>query len=398
MKKTRRRVALWNGSGMDNIGDQAIDRITRRELARRLPGAEFETFTPWPGRYCQNRLRIDQAGVWSGQGAFSAIVVGGGALLVGPPFRDPSSQFFLLGPAPALFKDDCPVLWNGVCSDSQHRALSSPRWREFMVEACMRVSYRAVRNERTRRFLKDCGVGGTIAVIPDICAAASRKGVARRQARRPTIAIAAGRPVFPQRFVSGIAGMAAENMGLCDTSLLDIRRYDEGRAFSDQRYAAQLGRSFAGLAAGADLVVAAFGEMYGDDLACDRLAHELRAPCRRLWDGEMDDVLDFFAGVDVVLGSRLHACILALSAGTPFVMVDPYYCPETRTSKMKEFAVQCGFERFYFTLTDVLEGHADIQRAVEDARALGRQQIGAVRERLTAEVDEHFDRLARMVP
>jgi polysaccharide pyruvyl transferase WcaK-like protein len=116
-----------------------------------------------------------------------------------------------------------------------------------------------------------------------------------------------------------------------------------------------------------------------------------------LWDGDLEATLDFFAGVDVIVGFRLHSCILALSAGTPFIMIDPYHSAHTRTSKMREFAVQCGLERFYFTLADLLAGRADVRRAAQDAKDLGRGYIAAVRERLAAELGKHFDRLAGMV-
>jgi polysaccharide pyruvyl transferase WcaK-like protein len=397
MKGKPARVALWNGSGMDNLGDQAIDLVTRRELSRRLPGAEFVTFTPWPGRYCANQLTIDRNGAWDGQGSFDAIVVGGGAILTGPPFRDPSSQFFLLGPSPAKFQDACPVLWNGVCSDYQSLAPSRPEWRRFMAEACARVSYRAVRNERSRRFLEDCGVEGPIDVVPDVAVAAGRGRETRARLGRPRIAVAAGRPVFPLRFISKIAELAAANLARSEPGLLDLRRYDEG-GYDDEACASRLERRLAGLAAEGDLVVSAFGEMYGDDLLCEVLARKLRAPYRRLWDGELGSVLDFFGGVDVVVGFRMHSCVLALSAGTPFVMVDPYHCAQTGTSKMKEFALQCGLERFYFTLSDVLEGRADVRRAVQEALALDRRSVASTRERLTAGLDAHFDRLAGMVP
>ena len=391
------RVALWNGAGMDNIGDQAIDLVTRRELSMRLPGAEFTTFTPWPGRYCRNMLRIDEKGAWSGQGEFDAIVIGGGALLLGPPFRDPSSQFFLLGPDPLSFKDSCPVLWNGVCSGSQYRAPSAPKWRRFMADACARVSYRAVRNEQTRNFLQDCGVEGRIDVIPDVCIAASQAGAVRRRSGRPVIAIAAGRPVFPDRFIARVAELAAPNMGLCDPELLDIRRYDESAGYSDDGYVTRLERGFADLGEEGDLVVSAFGEMYGDDLVCELLAGRLGVPYRRLWDAGPEGVLNFFGGVDAVVGSRLHSCILALSAGTPFIMVDPYHSEQTRTSKMKEFAAQCGLERFYFTLPDFLERRAGVRRAVQEALAMDRRELLAARERLAARVGAHFDHLAGLV-
>lgn len=397
MRLKRQRVALWNGSGMDNLGDQAIDLITRRELGLRLPGAEFVTFTPWPGRYCRNGLRIDERGVWTGQGTFDAIVIGGGALLLGPPFRDPSSQFFLLGPEPARFKDGCPVLWNGVCSDSQYRAPSAPRWRQFMTDACARVSHRAVRNSRTRTFLRDCGVDGPIEVVPDIGVAARQGNARRGRLGRPVIAVAAGRPVFPRRFLAKVSDFAMANLGLCDPALIEMRRYDEDSVYSDDAYTGELKQGLAGLAEAGDLVISAFGEMYGDDLVCDLLASKMGVPCRRLWELELDGVLNFFGGADVVLGFRLHACVLALSAGTPFIMIDPYHCAQTKTSKMREFAIQCGLERFYFTLPDFLERRAEIHRAVQEALDLGWRGIADVRERLTAEVGAHFDRLAGMV-
>jgi len=144
--------------------------------------------------------------------------------------------------------------------------------------------------------------------------------------------------------------------------------------------------------------VSAFGEIYGDDLVCEPLAQKLGVPYRRLWDSGLDGALKYLSDVDVVLGFRLHACVLALSAGTPFIMVDPYHSERTQTSKIKEFAVQCGLERFYFTMADLLEGRADVRRAVQEALALDRQVVLDIRARLSAEVGAHFDRLAGMVP
>lgn len=394
----RPRLALWNGSGMDNIGDQAIDQITRRELALRLPGIDFVTFTPWPGRYCQNRLWINREGVWSGHGLFRSIVVGGGALLLGPPFRDPSGQFFLLGPNPALFQDTCPILWNGVCSDSQHRAPISAEWRNFVVNACERVSYRSVRNERTEEFLQACGVNGTIEVVPDICVIADKRERISRSAKRPTIAIVAGRPVFPTRFTSRIGEIAKANLSHADPELLEVRRYDEDASFSDDHYAQRLHQVFAPLANEADLVVAAFGEMYGDDLTCAALAEKLSVPFHRLWNLNLDGVLEFFAGVDVVVGFRLHACVLSLSAGTPFVAVDPYYDCNTQTSKLREFAGQCGFENSYFPLSEALGQGIEIRGAVRDALTMGQEKVFAVKSRLSSEVEHHFDVLAQKIP
>ena len=71
---TALRVAIWNASGLDNLGDRLLDHVAHRELSARLPGVDLATFTPWPGEYCGRRLIIDRNGLWTGHGAFHAIV------------------------------------------------------------------------------------------------------------------------------------------------------------------------------------------------------------------------------------------------------------------------------------------------------------------------------------
>src|SRR5690242_7155778 len=112
------RIALWNASGLDNLGDRMLDYVNRRELGRRFSDATFQTFSPWPS--ASTRLvSIDRHGRWEGEESFDAIVIGGGALLIGPPFVHPSLQTCYLGPYPDRFRDTCPVFWNAVCCDGQ---------------------------------------------------------------------------------------------------------------------------------------------------------------------------------------------------------------------------------------------------------------------------------------
>src|ERR1044072_5494043 len=166
------RIALWNGSGVDNIGDRLLDYVNRQELGRRLPTACFETFCPWPSATASDsirphRLRIDRQGHWDGEGSFDAIVIGGGGILLGPPFRHPGAQFFFLGPFPERFRDRCPVVWNAVSSEGIRATAPNSLWREFVQAAAERIKLRTVRNELTREFLTRCGITGSVSLVPD---------------------------------------------------------------------------------------------------------------------------------------------------------------------------------------------------------------------------------------
>src|ERR1051325_770120 len=96
------RVALWNASALPNPGDRLIDFVLRKELSDRINDVSFHTFSPWAdGR---SNLSIGRDGLWDQhQGEFDAIVIGGGAIITGPPFYSPAEQFFLLGPYPEKF-------------------------------------------------------------------------------------------------------------------------------------------------------------------------------------------------------------------------------------------------------------------------------------------------------
>src|ERR1700743_841276 len=100
------RIALWNASGLDNLGDRLLDYVNRCELGKRIPQAQFQTFTAWPS--ASTRLgKIGREGHWEGERQFDAIGIGGGALLIGPPFVHSSLQTYYLGPYPDRFRDSC---------------------------------------------------------------------------------------------------------------------------------------------------------------------------------------------------------------------------------------------------------------------------------------------------
>jgi len=160
------RIALWNGSGLNNLGDRLLDYINRRELGRRLPSAIFHSFSPWPSSSVP-LVQIDDQGYWGNEQRFNAIVIGGGALLIGPPFVHPSLQTCYLGPYPERFRDVCPIIWNAVCSDGQFVPLLAEPWRAYVRSAAARLTYHSVRNQRTANLLTQCGVSDSISIVPD---------------------------------------------------------------------------------------------------------------------------------------------------------------------------------------------------------------------------------------
>src|SRR5437879_3406891 len=99
----RMRVALWSGSSLNNVGDRLLAMVTELELARRLPDTGFEHFCPWSRTSNPKPLWVSESGDWPGSRMFNAVVVAGGGVFSGPPFRHSLMQVFCLGPNPSLF-------------------------------------------------------------------------------------------------------------------------------------------------------------------------------------------------------------------------------------------------------------------------------------------------------
>ena len=395
-RKNQLRVALWNGSGLDNLGDRLIDLVTRRELTRRLPNAECETFTPWPGLYCNKRLTIDRDGHWAGEDKFHAIVIGGGSLITGPPFAEPGSQYFLLGPYPEKFRDRCPIIWSSICSNTQFLAPLRESWRHFICGAADRMTLRTVRNERTKLFLQDCGVTSTIEVVPDVAILATSPNASYFESvDRPIVAVTVGRPTFPTTFLEYMNECAKADFENINSDLVQLTNRNEGEKFSDDVYADQVSEILRPLSRWFQLMIIGFGAMYGDHISAARVA--ARLPEARhvvLRDPSGTDAIQLFRSANCIVASRLHACVLAIATGTPFVAIDHYYEDLVATSKIAEFLQQAGFSHRRISSQEVRANNEALIVAVRAAIADNREPVVNAYKLLARRAKAHFDRLA----
>ncbi|HXT69373.1 MAG TPA: polysaccharide pyruvyl transferase family protein [Vicinamibacterales bacterium] len=392
------RIALWNASGLDNLGDRLLDTVNRRELSARLPEASFQTFSPWPSDSLPF-VSIDGEGRWCGESEFDAIVIGGGALLIGPPFVHPTLQTCYLGPYPDRFRDACPVVWNAVCSDGQFVPALADVWRKYVQSAAARLTYRSVRNRRTAQLLQECGVTDPVQVVPDpVTLFDQPRGSGKPGARRRRIGLALGASSNADAFV---AHLTADSGGLDRNPAVNVSvppailQDDDERARA-AAFTAHVARSFAELAAHADLEVCAFGAVYGDAATAADVLRVASAHEATLRDADGADALAWIRSLDCLVASRLHACILAVVAGTPLVAIDPYYSAVIGTSKVREFMSDTGLLDEYLTRDSWLEGPISLAEACDRAIA-GRDRMPAIHDALARPARAHFDALADVI-
>jgi hypothetical protein len=391
------RIALWNAGGLDNLGDRLLDAVNRREIGRRIPGAQFASFCPWADAGSPAHLWVDTDGHWPGEGAFDSIVIGGGALLVGPPFRHPGLQAFFLGPYPERFADTCPVVWNAVCSDTQRPAPAVAAWREYVCGAAGRIGLRTVRNESTRACLWGWGVGGDIAVVPDPvvlwCGDGERRRPGRREGRRRIGALVA-RPVFPSHFLMKMGLWAMQGAACSNPAVIALEPYTPAEAYEEPRYVRQYAEVLRPLTGDYQLEICVRPSMYGDEEPAQLVAAALgpAATSVRVRDPWGADLLAWMESLDCVIATRLHDCILALLAGTPVLAVDPYARPSTPATKLREFMRMGQGEDHYLTLESFLTGDIPLPDRIERA-LVAAPELAGIREGLQARASAHFDAL-----
>jgi polysaccharide pyruvyl transferase WcaK-like protein len=392
------RIALWNGSGLNNHGDRLLDQVNRVELSKRIPSARFETFSPWSeGSDCQ-RLWVDVGGQWCGEGAFDAIVIGGGGLLMGPPFSHPGMQFYFLGPYPQRFRDDCFISWNAVCSGSQFAAPLGASWKEYVQTAARRIDFATVRNSRTRDFLQQCDVAESPTVVPDpVVLIREPRARQSRAARRRRIGIAAARPVFPQEFLRMMADSAASGLSASNPAVVRMPSAVDSEGYQELRFVEQLGAIVAPLLQDYDVEIAVIPNIYGDEQPAVALASLLRDCCRTvtiLPDGG-SRLLEWIESLDCLVASRLHYCVVALAAGTPVVALDPYHSNVLGTSKLNDFMATGQGQDCCIPLTEELNGEI-LSHLVERAISI-QDRLGDAHSRLWRSAAAHFDQLAERI-
>jgi polysaccharide pyruvyl transferase WcaK-like protein len=394
------RIALWNGSGLDNLGDRLLDYVNRRELARRLPEASFDTFSPWPAPFMP-LVKIDRNGGWAYEGRYDAIVIGGGALLIGPPFVHPTLQTCYLGPYPDRFRDRCPIIWNGVCSDGQFVAVLAEHWRSYIRAATRRLTYRSVRNQRTAELLGECGVSDKISIVPD--AVTLLRAPTKRDYRGSAplrIGLAVGSSGHSCQFLATLtsgtdtgdwnptvrapvtANIACANPAMLPTEM--------------SAFVARVSEALSGIRKRAHIEVCGFGAVYDDSPCAAALVEALGCCHISLSDPLGSDALAWIASLDCLIASRLHACILAVVAGTPLVALDPYFSPVAGTSKVREFMAGVGLLDGYASLESFLTAGDTLDEMVETAIS-NRERLPAIHETLSIAAHAHFDCVAEII-
>ena len=392
------RIALWNGSGLDNHGDRLLDHVNRIELLKRIPSAEFETFCPWSaGSDCED-LWVDTNGRWCGEGFFDAIVIGGGALLMGPPFSHPGMQSFFLGPYPGRFRDDCFVSWNAVCAGSQFAAPLGESWKEYVRAAASRIDFVTVRNPRTSDFLVQCDVAEAPTVVPDpVVLIRQPRAQPARTARRPRIGLAVARSVFPKEFLQIMGDSAAAGLAAANPAVVRFPATLNPESYDDLHYAQQFGTLVRALLRAYEVEIAIIPNVYGDERPAEVLASVLGGSCRAVSVSKNSmHLLGWIESLDCLVASRLHYCVLALAVGTPVVALDPYYSSVLNTSKLGEFmAVGQGLD-CWMPLTQALDGQTRLSDLVPRALSL-QDRLGDAHTRLWDAAAAHFDQLAARI-
>ncbi|MEU4408696.1 polysaccharide pyruvyl transferase family protein [Streptosporangium sp. NPDC023963] len=417
-----RRIAIWAGGSLPNVGDRLLAAVTEAQLSRRLPDATFRHFCPWSTGAGPAPLRVDRDGRWPGAGSFDAVVMAGG-LWSGPPFRHPIMQVFCLGPDPGAFDPGVWVAWHGVGLQDGTPAPARDDWRGYLGAVRERIDHLTVRGEAAARRMDDAtGVPGT-AVVPDPAfaleplepraarAARSARSAGTGRRRRPLIGVAVGAPGVTSQLVTHLVGRDLAARGAADPALcvppeqVMAEASEPGERAASLGFVTELGLTLIELAAFADIEFITVPNIYGDEEAGARFARAVpRARVRELrlpgvsgggvsgastGAGELTEA---FARCDLVLVSRYHSAILALRGATPFVAVDPFWSRRNGTSKLHELTAGLGMAHRYWTHRGTHPAE-DLLGIVE--RALDDDPIEADAYRDThARATAAFDRLA----
>jgi polysaccharide pyruvyl transferase WcaK-like protein len=379
------RIALWGGASLCNVGDQMLFDAVETGLGRRLPGAEFTRFCPWAADGGPVRpLWVSPSGGWPGAGSFDAIVIVGG-VFAGPPFANVLMQAFTLGAAPAAFDPGVLTAWYGVGLDDTTRPASQPQWHDYLHALAGRLDFFTVRAPSAADRFRQAGAP-VPRVVPDPAFALPASRPAARAAsrrpgqggRRPRIGVAVGEAVASSRLLGLFTDMrivlryvrqSGFDRGTClDAVEIAGREFAAGEIDPKRAFAAQLAAELARLQRIGTVEFIAVDNMYDDAAASAAFAATLGgAPVRCLRQPDAAALGEAFGGYDLVVVSRFHSVVLAMQAGVPFIAADPYWHPDTKTSKVHQLLAAVGrLDRHW------AGPHAPAALSVIAADALGR--------------------------
>lgn len=367
------RIALWGGASLSNVGDQMLFDAVESGLGRRLPGAGFTRYCPWAdGDGPVRPLWVSPSGGWPGAGSFDAIVIVGG-VFAGPPFANVLMQAFTLGSAPAAFDPGVLAAWYGVGLDDTTRPPGKPEWHDYLRALGQRLDFCTVRAPSAADRFRQAGAP-VPRVVPDpafgLPARAAAPRLAQRLAprpaqrpaqdapagrggRRPRIGVAVGEAVASSRLVGLFTDMRivmryVRESGFDRTTCLDAveiagREFAAGEIDPKRAFSTRLAAELAGLQQIGTVEFIAVDNMYDDAAASAAFAGALGgAPVRCLPEADAATLGAAFSRYDLVVVSRFHSVVLAMQAGVPFIAADPYWHPDTRTSKVYQLLAEVG--------------------------------------------------------
>ncbi|HEV7861374.1 MAG TPA: polysaccharide pyruvyl transferase family protein [Acidimicrobiia bacterium] len=376
------RVAIWGTFDVDNYGDHLFPRVAAHELARRLPGAVVDAFSPY-GWLHPTALDDGRAaaplGPWSPErarqlaAAHHLVVVGGGELI---HLHDPMlaavygtstdelrrmapSRFFVEGFGPEL-EADCPVVWHSVGVPWAPAGAQAERVRGALAGR----PYVTVRDRHSAQRLAQVGVDGPVEVVPDSALLLDR--IMPPEHLRARLARLRAGGGYPR------AGSPVLVVQGCELLLPHV-----------ESVAAAVAHWQAARPERPEVVVVETGRCRGDGLFAAAFERALGRVWRLPAGAMVEDLAAAIAGGDAFLGSSLHGAITALAYGRPFVLLNLI-----DDAKLDGFGDLTGLDR------GVVHAAAEIPGALDGAMAglAPPGLLGALQNR----IDRHFDRLAEL--
>ncbi len=372
-----KRIGFLGAYSIDNAGDQLLGYAARQAFRSRLPNAEQVLFAPalrgnfWRHAWDADRgldvkveaIPTDDSVRWAK--SLDALVIGGGGILrLEPDFRP-----FMLGD-PNKWSAKIPAAWNGIGAEATPAYLADHREDyDRIARCCETLSYVSVRNELTARFVRRCGYGGDLHVVPD-----------------PALLLAVPETDFGESALR-TAGVDTDNF---------VVGVSVGTSVRDARAAFFYKELFGALeklvARGAiEVVLFSFGEIYGDS-ELQRIAHAA-LPGAKIIDKSMGalDRWRLVGELDFYLCTRWHAMLAAFSQDVPFLVMDEYLCDATASSKIREFVADANLEAFY--LAPCLSAHPAAKLDNALSIVSGEFSFSALLSIMQDRLREHYDKM-----
>ena len=376
------RLGIWGTFDVANYGDLLFPRIFEQEMVRRLPLASVRAFSPFGHLHpvaMDGGQPAEPLGAWEPKRCaelareLDFVAVGGGEIIharddvygiyygrdADEMARWRPSGFFIDG----LGRENeasCAVAWHGVGVPFDF----APELADRVREALATKAYVAVRDEVSRQRLLATGTDREVHVVPD--SALLLSGLFDREllARRV-------------RYLRAMGWYPEDRPPL----VLQGSAWIEGQATAvAQAVAAVLGEL-----GEPPLVLLEIGPCHGDGRFADLLAAHLQRPVHRMPGAvALADVAAAIAYARAFFGLSLHGSLTALAYDVPFVI-----------SNLAGYSKLDGFARLAEQQDVLVSEPAGIPDALRAAFAPGRAAaVAAIRGRLAARVEAHFDALA----